>query len=517
MRKFLKQLFKALLLLSLALFALAWLGISRPVPLPAAVSRADSLLISNAQLVDLESGLIAADTQVMVRDGIITAVGPRLDQNTAAQQLDAGGAYLIPGLFDMHVHSLKLSPVLHHPLYIAAGVTAVRDMGGCLGAEDPWLACVDDKRAWNLAADAAAKVTPRYDVVTSLPVDGGAEIPAGFNPALGAADADGARQRAAFDRARGLDFIKPYSSLSRESYLALAQAASANGLYLAGHKPLAVSGLEAVAAGQRSIEHAFLFIWECFPAIDELRQRSSVRAIYNNDMRQRMIAEHSDSLCQSLHAAMASKGTALVPTHTTRKLDAYASDSEFRSDPRLRYIPAPLQQLWLGDADGMSARAGPGGQESYREFYRFGIRQTGIAHAAGVTILAGTDAPDSFVFPGSSLHDELDHLVAAGLSPLEALRAATVEPARFLGLEGKAGSIQVGARADMVLLQENPLDDIRAVRSIESVVLAGAVYDRAALDELLAEVETTAGRWDMWPKFLWQALNSPIMRRQFAD
>jgi imidazolonepropionase-like amidohydrolase len=165
----------------------------------------------------------------------------------------------------------------------------------------------------------------------------------------------------------------------------------------------------------------------------------------------------------------------------------------------------------------MVQRAGDGGAESYREFYEFGIRQTGIAHQAGVSILAGSDAPDSFAFPGTGLHDELEHLVQAGLSPLDSLRAATLAPARFLGLVDKAGAIRAGARADIVLLKANPLADISAVRDVDAVVLAGAYYDRAALDRMLADAERAAGSWSMWPKFAWQILRSPIMKTQFAD
>jgi hypothetical protein len=214
---------------------------------------------------------------------------------------------------------------------------------------------------------------------------------------------------------------------------------------------------------------------------------------------------------------MIEAGTAFVPTHTTRKLDAYARDETFLSDPRLRYIPGPLRMLWLDDAESMAQRAGVDGQHSYLDFYRFGLEQTGLARAAGVQVLAGTDAPDSFAFPGSGLHDELEHLVAAGLSPIEALQAATIEPAKFLGLEGRAGELRVGARADLVLLEANPLDDIGAVRTTQAVILAGTPYDRNDLDELLAGAERVAGHWSMWPRFTWQLLNSPIMRRQFAD
>jgi hypothetical protein len=206
-----------------------------------------------------------------------------------------------------------------------------------------------------------------------------------------------------------------------------------------------------------------------------------------------------------------------VPTHTTRKLDALAHDREFLNDPRLKYIPGPLKMLWRDDAQRMVERRGEYGGQIYTDTFSKGLQLTGEAHRAGVPILAGTDTPDSFVFPGSSLHDELEHLTMAGLSPLEALRSATIEPARFLGLEFVAGELIPGARADVVLVRSNPLDDLSHIRHPETVILAGAVYNRTDLDRMLQQTEKNAGHWSMWPKFAWQILNSPIMLRQFAD
>ena len=496
-------------------------GILTPLEVPQAVSRPQRLLIVNAAVVDVELGRVREGFDILIENGEITAVGPGLD-GSGAVKIDAAGRYAIPGLFDMHIHSFRMAPSLTHPLFVAAGVTAVRDMGGCIGIDDAWVACAEEKRGWDSAVREGHMVGPRYDQVTSLAINGGSEIPNGADEALGAATPAGARARVAHDKARGIDFLKTYTRLPPEGFRALAQAAQEEGLYLAGHLPLAVSGLEAIAAGQRSIEHAFLFIWECYPGMDDIRFSDNPRSVYTHELRETMIAQHDPDRCSQLHERMAAAGTAFVPTHTTRKLDAFSLDESFRNDSRLRYIPGPLRMLWLSDADGMAARAGEEGLESYRDFYEFGIAQTGIAHRAGVTVLAGSDAPDSFAFPGSGLHDELGHLVQAGLTPLDALRAATLEPARFLGLESSAGELQAGvirpgARADIVLLNSNPLEDIGAVRDIETVVLAGAVYDRTELDRMLNQVELSAASWTMWPKFVWQILRSPIMLAQFAD
>ena len=305
--------------------------------------------------------------------------------------------------------------------------------------------------------------------------------------------------------------------LPREGYFALAEAALENDMYLAGHLPYQVSALDAIRAGQRSFEHALFFIWECFPDIEQIRNSAEPFANYDYEMRLRMINEHDAETCSVLFKAMVEADVAFSPTHTTRKLDAMALNKEFRNDQRLKYIPHPLRIMWLQDADGMAERAGAGGIESYEAIYEFGLKQTAAAHKAGVSVLVGTDAPDSFVFPGLSVHDEMSNLVDAGLSPLDALRAATIEPARFLGLEGEAGAIVVGARADMVLLRDNPLGHIDAVREIEAVINSGTYYDRTMLDELLSIVQENANSWSIWPKFIWQIFNSPLMLKQFAD
>ena len=511
---------KKLLKLTLALLVITglWfaLAVLHPLEIPLAGTRPDTLLVRGVQLVNLESGAIEDNTDILVRKGDIVAVGTGLDE-AGATVIAGAGLFAIPGLFDMHVHSIREAPALTHPLFIAAGVTAVRDMGGCLDDYDSWVGCAVDKRHWTGEVERGSMVGPRFDQVTSLAIDGGREIPAGHDPALGAATPEGARARVAHDLSLGTDFLKPYSSLPREGYFALAKAARQNGLYLAGHQPMEVTALEAAQAGQRSIEHAFLFIWDCYPGMQDLRDAGSVRAAYTDDMRRRMIAEHDAEACAELQRELRWYDVAYVPTHTTRKLDAYALDESFRTDPRLRYIATPLRELWLSDATGMAERTTAEGLQSYRDFYEFGIQQTGIAHANGVTVLAGTDAPDSFAFPGFALHDELEHLVQGGLSPVDALRSATTEAARFLELEKEAGALVPGARADLVLLRANPLEDIAAVREIDTVVLAGVPYNRAALDEMLATVEDNASHWSIWPKFLWMGLGSPIVRAQFAD
>ena len=516
MKKRMKKLALWLAAVLLVLLAIFSAGVLWPLNIPAPGLNNQKTIIKNVSVVDVVTGQVNENQNILVENGAIVAVGPDVSA-TGAYVINGPGRYAVPGLFDMHAHSMKMAPLLAHPMFVAAGVTAIRDMGGCIGLEDAMVACASDKRRWDKAASEGTAVSPRYDQITSLAVDGGFEIPTALDQSWWVTGVASAEQRVLFDVGRGIDFLKPYSSLTEEAYLALAAAAKKNGTYLAGHKPFVVSAKTALAAGQRSFEHAFLFIWDCFPGVDTYRAKGSIKAFFTNEARAEMIAGHDSLQCADLHAQMRAAGAAYVPTHTTRKLDAYALDEAFRSDERLQYIPGPLRAMWLQDASGMAEKAGAGGEKSYKAVYNFGLQQTGLAHKGGVTILAGTDAPDSFVFPGLSLHDELEHLVLAGLSSLDALRAATVEPARFLGLEGKAGIIQAGARADIVLLTANPLVDITAVRTVDGVMLAGVYYDAAARAKLMESVADAANSWSMWPKFVWQTVNSPITLRQFAD
>lgn len=516
MRKFFIATLKLLAAFLLLFVIVFTAGVLWPLSSPTPPARPDAVLIKNSTLVDIETGQLKPGIDILLMGDRIVKVGASLTQE-GAKQIDAAGKFVIPGLFDMHMHSFKLSPELMHPLFVANGVTAVRDMGGCMNEDDAWAACASDKRAWTTAAAQGKHVGPRYDHITGLAMNGGLAMPTHLDEGLGGATPEGARERARIDKARGMDFLKPYTMIPKDSFMALADEARKQNMYLAGHLPLEVSAIEATQAGQRSVEHALVFLFECFPGMDALRKAPDFWALYDNALRTRMMVEHDPTLCQSVFDAMRDGGMAFVPTHTTRKLDAYAADPQYRNDQRLSLVPTPLRTMWNQDADAMARRGADDKGATYRAVYDFGLKLTGEAHKAGVQVMAGTDAPDSFTFAGSSLADELEHLTLAGLTPLEALRAATVVPAAFLGLEGEAGIVAPGARADLVLLNINPLADIGAVRDIHMVVLAGVPYDRASLDDLISGVEVAANSWSLWPKFAWQIANSPIMRRQFGD
>ena len=203
-----------------------------------------------------------------------------------------------------------------------------------------------------------------------------------------------------------------------------------------------------------------------------------------------MVDQYAPSECAQVFRTFVKNGTYITPTHVTRKMDAFADNAAYRADARLRYMPVRQQIAWHADANGMVASdPSLAGRKSYMDFYTKGLELTGAAHRAGVQVMLGTDAGDSFVIPGASVHDELEELVKAKLTPAEALRAATLSGATFLGRANEFGSVQAGRVADLVLLDANPLSDISNTRRIRTVIRGGRVFERAALDSMLASVE----------------------------
>lgn len=200
-------------------------------------------------------------------------------------------------------------------------------------------------------------------------------------------------------------------------------------------------------------------------------------------------------------------------------MSALAGNLEFREDPRRRYIPFILRAgLWDPDADSSAQNAvDESGRNMQAELYQLALDNVRQAHAAGVRIVAGTDAGDTYVFPGFAIHDELAELVRAGLAPMDALRSATIDAALFSGKAPDYGSIEAGKVADMILLDANPLTDIRNTEKIAGLFFNGQYLDRGALDELLAFAEQQAGSVRTNLQLLWGALKSPVVQAQFAD
>lgn len=444
---------------------------------------------------------------VLISKGRIAAVGNEgtIELPPGTLLVDGHGRYLLPAFWDMHTHVYAISPLLDLPLYIAYGVTNVRDMQGCPQPNDPFIACAEEKRRWSGEAVAGTRVAPRVVHSTSFMANGPGirkrlkNVPEFFETAT----PDQAR---AFVRhfAGQVEAIKVYDQLPREAYFALVDEARRLGLEVVGHRPLAVSAVEA-AQHQKSIEHARFILQESYPGSAALREVAGTPQ-WRED-RRHMLDEHDPAMAEAIFAAMKANGTWYVPTHLTRWVDAYADDARVRQDPLLRYLHPLMHWQWLEDVDAtVKQDPSPAGRETYREFYRKGLELTGAAHRAGVKILVGTD----YIVAGVDVHRELEQLVLAGLTPADALFAATVAPADYFGLSEQYGSVAPGKVADLLLLDADPLEDIRHTQRIHAVIFNGNFYNREKLDRIAAHVQGRARSWSVACKILWRFIKNPV-------
>jgi imidazolonepropionase-like amidohydrolase len=300
--------------------------------------------------------------------------------------------------------------------------------------------------------------------------------------------ADEAREAVRQLKAGGADFIKVYSSLPKELYLAVASEAKKEGIPFVGHVPYAVTASEASDAGQRSMEH----LTEVDVATSS--EEASIKAEELEAMNQkhrlipdanRLRATYDSAKAASQFARFRRNDTWQVPTlvvlHQPGRL---AQGGRPADDSLLVYIPKALREFWSSLPSELAARMGA--------LDLIHADLVGPINRAGVPILAGTDCPNPYVYPGFSLHDELGLLVRAGLTPTEALRTATINPARFLGVTDSLGTVATGKVADLVLLDANPLQDIANTKRIRAVIQGGRFLDRKTLDRMLAHAKALA-------------------------
>ncbi|HYR29006.1 MAG TPA: amidohydrolase family protein [Thermoanaerobaculia bacterium] len=458
--------------------------------------------IVDVNVVDVVSGSVLPHRTVVVQNGRIHAVGIEPPAG-GIRRVDGRGMYLMPALWDMHTHVFAVSPLLDQPLYIAYGVTNVRDMQGCPGPDDPFVACADEKRRWTQEALAGTRVGPRVVASTSWMANGPGmvkrlkNVPPYFDTATPQQARDFVRHFAG-----SVEAIKVYDRLPRDAYFALVDEARKRNMDVVGHRPYAVSAVEA-AAYQKSIEHARFILHESFPRSAALRNATG--KAWRED-RERMVNEHDPRMAAEIFEAMRRNGTWYVPTHLTRWSDAYAGDARVRDDELLRYLHPLMKRQWLEDIDELLAEdPSPRARAAHRRFYEKGLELTGAAHRAGVKVLAGTD----YIVAGADLHRELEQLAAAGLPPAAVLRAATLHPAEYFGLQEQYGTVEAGKVADLLLLTANPLTDVANTRRIHAVVFNGNLFERGDLDRIATHVERQARSWTAGCKIVWRFLKNP--------
>ena len=440
---------------------------------PAPEAPQSGIAISNVTVIDAVSGERPGQT-VLVDGDRIVAVGPSDSVYfSASEQIDGTGKFLIPGLWDMHVHLTfdeRFTPTMPE-MFIRYGITSVRDTGGLMAKVAP---VVERMRAEGAIAPRVFFSGPLLDGVPV--VYDGIDAPEIGVPTL---DAEAARARVADLKAQGVDFIKIYEMVSPEVFAALIQAAAAHDLPIAAHVPLS---MRASTAGPHvnSMEHLRNVELDCAgnaetllgTRLEELASGGDssgmmLRTALHNLQRMDAVAALDEERCAAVLATL--RNTIQVPT---ARLNALSMFPVFQRDDwaaAVTGIPEAVREQWSGP----SSSGIPAAVQRDTSYAQYTLDMIARMHEAGVPIGAGTDTPIALAIPGYSLHSELEVLVAAGLTPLEALGAATVQPARFFSLEDEMGAIAPGMRADLVLLDANPLADIGNTRIIDRVIARG--------------------------------------------
>jgi len=437
------------------------------------------LTIANVTVIDTAGGPPQLHRTVTVRNGRIEDIRdstlPKLKQRGV--EINGTGKFLIPGLWDMHVHMVfgdwfPRGKEVTLPLFIANGITGVRDMGGEL----------EVLQQWRKEISAGALLGPR--IVMSGPMLDGPQprFPSSIaikNPEDGRRAVDDLKQR-------GADFIKLQSLIPREAVFAIADEARKQDITFVGHVPDSIRASEASKAGQKSFEHLIGIFEGSSPLEDEF--------IKGTKSEGKFLSTYDPKLADALFALLAKNQTWQCPTLVWERGGNLIDLSDFTHDSRAKYAPAYWKDVtWKRFTAEIMHGYNTDDLATRRRFVDKELEVVKAMHRAGIPFLAGTDTPPGvYIFPGFSLHEELQRFVAAGFTPLEALQTATLNPAKFLGKENELGTIEKGKLADLVLLDANPLDDIRNTQKIAGVVANGRFLSRRDLDIMLANVQTAA-------------------------
>ncbi len=519
MKKRLLKLLRIVLGLFLFLTAIVIVALYWPSPTLEVPNRYDILIIKSVNVIDIESGAVLRNRDIVIEKNIIKSIDSAGTQLIKADfAIDGEGKYVIPGLWDMHTHSNQHSPWLHHPLYIANGVTGVRDMSGQLSKKDSYWVGSQERIQWNKELSGDIRVAPRHILQSSYQIDGASSVPAGFPEYFKLQNEADVDSLLSFYQGENVDFIKVYQQILPKPYKKLALKAPKYGMHLAGHKPMFVSLEEAINLGQRSFEHGRIFMFEAFPNKDSLKMPEHWKNVFRNSKRS-MVEDFNLQKAIALMRLMKKKNTHWTPTLQTLKFEAFAHKESFLDNPNLNYISWARKNLWWKfDVENNQKRnLAPESKGVSTAFYEASKQQVAMASKIGVPIMAGTDVTDSYTFAGFSIHSELEDLKKSGLSNLKVLQSATIVPARYAGREALYGTVEEGKMADLVILSDNPLENIANTSSISAVVMNGIYYDSRKIQGLKEFTESIASSFHMNVKVIYSFVKSPLIRVQFAD
>ncbi|PJI90857.1 amidohydrolase family protein [Sphingomonas koreensis] len=462
---------------------------------PAAAKQQNAdVLIRDVTVIDVEHARPVAGQAVVLRGKDIVAVGPdaRIAREwRATRTVDGKRRFLIPGLWDMHVHFGGGPELVEEnkallPLYIAYGITTIRDASGDLP---------DQVLAWR-GEIADGKLFGPHLLTSGAKIEGLAPVWKGTIETGSEADVDRALGR--LQQRDKVDFVKiTDSTLKPELFLYALRQAKARGMRTSGHIPMALTVGQAVDAGISSIEHLDYAFKAGVKDEEQIAADFAAGRIDRAEANRRLAAGSDPATAMAAYRNFAAKGVFVTPTLNGSRIIAWLDSEDHSKDAYLAYIGPKLRKTYdwrvqraaQADAAAIAAR--------HTHIDRIGAILP-MLQKAGVTIIAGTDAGflNSYNYPGIGLHDEMSVFVKYGLTPAQALAAATRAGPAWFGKLDRYGAIRPGMAADLVLLDRNPLQDIAATRAIRTVVMNGKVHDRLALDSILTAARNKVAAWN---------------------
>ncbi len=443
------------------------------------------ILIEDVNLIDIETGNIVTNQDVVINANKITNI---LDhgRNTIQSKtvIDGSNKYLIPGLWDMHVHIMREEWYKSQlPLLRANGITGFREMWG------------DLKIANYVRSQQQKDNLPYFRFIASGHIlDGKIPYWGGSIPVATANEAVRIVDSLIRDKA---DFVKIYNFLEPEVFYAIAKKCKENNFPFAGHVPHTVRITDASEAGMASMEHLYGFLGEACTNSDSAfyLMQQSVKAFENGNKEERkkilsifysLVLNHfSEDKLKDIAQVLKKNNTYIVPTLVTLRGGYFTNDTSFTNDPRLKYMSKETLAYWKEATENDIKKNSELEWENKRKRWQVEQLIMNILIKEKVNIMAGTDSDNPYAFPGFSLHDELALYVEFGMTPLEALRTATIIPIKYLKMTDSLGTIKSGKLADIILLDANPLENIKNTTKINTVIANGKVYSKNYIDSVM--------------------------------
>jgi imidazolonepropionase-like amidohydrolase len=487
----------------------------RPAAPLAQVAAPTTFAIRNVTLIDGTGAAPVSGATIVVTNGRIAAAGRDAALPAGARVVDGTAKFVIPGLWDMHLHlrgDARIPGINTYgeALLLTNGVTGVRIMAGL-----PEFHRIQRDVAAGKALGPRIFISSRNmdgllprqplppkrgntaDEAEEWTSVGTGEIPRAYQ----ITNREQAKAAVAEAKASGVEFVKIHNDLTPDAYHAIAAEAKASGLYLVGHAPTGLSVVTLSESGMRSIEHFPGMLEGCSSRESELLTASlsalalppEDRARRNAEIRRMALDSFDADRCRALAARLVANGTWLSPTFMPG--GGIRALSERNAD-LAKFVFAPLRARWMAQAAAAvpPAPPTPAEQDLAKRTETLRLQIMSIMTRGGVPYVVGTDAGGAWRIPGRSLHEGLAEMVRAGLTPMQALQAATLSSARLLGRDKELGSVQAGKFADLIVLDGNPLDQIANTRRIDAVVVNGRLLDRQAIDTMLVQLETAQAR-----------------------